>query len=147
MIISTEREVNCPVSSRLRQSSAPSRTFGTTVRTASEPRRFGTAPAEISRAGTSTTGLIWRGFDGESSFHLSFLLSIPTVFLAEILLYLGGGLFSLSPADGLLLAVASFAFGYLAIDAVLRVVRRVNLGYVALGMGILIIVVSLAGGG
>jgi len=101
----------------------------------------------ISRAGTSTTGLIWRGFDGEGSFHLSFLLSIPTVLLAELIFYLGGGLLAFPFIDGLALAVASFVFGYLTIDIVLRVVKRVNLGYVCLGMGLLIIAVSLAGAG
>ncbi len=59
--------------------------------------------------------------------------------------YVGGGLLTFSPADGVLLALASFVFGYLTIDAVLRIVKRVNLAYVALGMGIIIIVVSLAG--
>jgi undecaprenyl-diphosphatase len=101
----------------------------------------------ISRSGTSTTGLIWRGFDSESSFRLSFLLSIPTVILAEMVFYIGGSLLTFSPADGVLLALASFAFGYLTIEAVLRVVKRVNLTYVALGMGVIIIAVSLAGAG
>ncbi|MDD1662662.1 MAG: undecaprenyl-diphosphate phosphatase [Methanomicrobiales archaeon] len=101
----------------------------------------------ISRAGTSTTGLIWRGFEGESSFHLSFLLSIPTVLLAEMVFYLGGGLLSFPLAEGLALALASFIFGYITIDIVLRVVKRVNLAYVCLVMGLLIIAVSLAGAG
>ena len=101
----------------------------------------------ISRAGTSTTGLIWRGFDGEASFYLSFLLSIPTVLLAEMVFYAGGGLLSFPLADGLALALASFVFGYLTIDAVLRVVKRVNLASVCLAMGGIIIVVSLAGAG
>ncbi|HXW98301.1 MAG TPA: undecaprenyl-diphosphate phosphatase, partial [Methanomicrobiales archaeon] len=101
----------------------------------------------ISRSGTSTSGLIWRGFDSEASFHLSFLLSIPTVLLAEMVFYIGGSLVAIPPMDGLLLALASFVFGYLTIDAVLRIVKRVNLAYVALGMGIIIIVVGLAGAG
>ena len=101
----------------------------------------------ISRSGTSTSGLIWRGFDSEASFHLSFLLSIPTVLLAEMVFYIGGSLFALPPSDGLLLALVSFVFGYLTIDAVLRIVKRVNLAYVALGMGIIIIIVGLVGAG
>ncbi len=101
----------------------------------------------ISRSGTSTTGLIWRGFDSESSFHLSFLLGIPTVLLAEMVFYIGGGLLTFPLADGMLLALTSFVSGYLTLDAVLKVVKRVNLGYVALAMGALIIAVSLAGAG
>jgi undecaprenyl-diphosphatase len=101
----------------------------------------------ISRSGTSTTGLIWRGFDSESSFHLSFLLSIPTVLLAELVFYVGGSLLAFSLVDGMLLSLASFVFGYLTIDAVLKVVKRVNLAYVALALGLIIIAASLAGAG
>jgi undecaprenyl-diphosphatase len=101
----------------------------------------------VSRAGTSTTGLILRGFDSEASFHLSFLLSIPTVVLAEILFYLGGGLGKLPLVDGLALLAASFGSGYLAIDVVLRVVKRVNLGVLAIALGLLIIISGLAGAG
>ena len=64
-----------------------------------------------------------------------------------MIFYIGGSLLTFSPADGALLALASFAFGYLTIEAVLRVVKRVNLAYVALGMGVIIIAVSLAGAG
>lgn len=44
----------------------------------------------VSRSGTTTTALIWRGFDAESAFHLSFVLSVPTVLVAEMLLYACG---------------------------------------------------------
>jgi undecaprenyl-diphosphatase len=100
----------------------------------------------ISRAGTSTTALIWRGFDSESSFHLSFLLSIPTVILAELVLYVGG-LSSFPVWDGILLAVSSFIFGYLVLDVILRVVKKVNMAYVAFALGIIIIAVGLLGMG
>ena len=99
----------------------------------------------ISRSGTTTTGLIWRGFDSESSFHLSFLLSIPTVIVAELVLYIGGGLTSFPIFDGILLALSSFVFGYLALDILLKIVRRINLAYFALALGLLIIVAGLIG--
>jgi undecaprenyl-diphosphatase len=101
----------------------------------------------ISRSGTSTSGLIWRGFDSESSFHLSFLLSIPTVVLAELLLYVNGSLASFPISDGALLALFSFIFGYLTLGALLRLVRRINLAYVALALGLLMAVVGLLGYG
>jgi undecaprenyl-diphosphatase len=97
----------------------------------------------VSRAGTSTTGLIWQGFDSESSFHLSFLLSIPTVVIAEILLNYLGGLSSFPVSDGILLALTSFVVGYLTLDAVLRIVKKVNMAYVAFALGIIIIAVGL----
>ncbi len=101
----------------------------------------------VSRAGTSTTGLIWRGFDSESSFHLSFLLSIPTVVLAELVFYVGGAVTSFPVLDGLLLALSSFIFGYLALDALLRFVKKVNLAYVAFALGLIMIAAGLTGAG
>ena len=98
----------------------------------------------VSRSGSSITGLIWRGFDSESSYHLSFLLSVPTIFLAEVIIGLGGGgLGALPVADGLLLAISAFVFGYLTIDTVLKIMRRVNLAYLAFGLGTLMIAVGL----
>jgi len=99
----------------------------------------------VSRSGTSTTGLIWRGFDSGSSFYLSFLLSIPTVFFAEILLYAGGGMTSFPITDGIVLFVASFVVGYITLDTLLKLVRRFNIAYVVLALGIVIIVVGLSG--
>jgi len=99
----------------------------------------------ISRSGTSTTGLIWRGFDSESSFHLSFLLSIPTVIVAELVLYINGSLVAFPVTDGALLALSSFVFGYLALGALLKIVRHANLAYVALAMGLIITAAGLIG--
>ncbi len=102
----------------------------------------------VSRAGTSATGLIWRGFDSESSFNLSFLLSIPTVVFAELVFYIGGsGIQSFPVLDGILLALSSLVFGYLTLDAILKVVKKVNLAYVAFALGIIIIAAGLLGAG
>jgi len=101
----------------------------------------------VSRAGTSTTGLIWRGFDSESSFHLSFLLSIPTVILAELVFYVGGGITAFPVADGLLLALSSLVFGYLALDAILIIVKKVNLAYVVFALGAIMLAAGLSGAG
>jgi undecaprenyl-diphosphatase len=99
----------------------------------------------ISRSGTSTTGLIWRGFDSGSSFYLSFFLSIPTVFFAEILIYAAGGLQEFPVSEGIILFLSSFVVGYLTLDALLKVVRRINIAYVVLALGIIIILVGLSG--
>ena len=102
----------------------------------------------ISRSGTSTTGLIWRGFDSGSSFYLSFLLSIPTVVLAEILLNYGStGMKGLPAADGVILLLTSLIVGYLTLDGLLRVIKRVNIAYLVLILGVLIIAVGLTGVG
>ncbi|MFA5247089.1 MAG: undecaprenyl-diphosphate phosphatase [Candidatus Micrarchaeia archaeon] len=99
----------------------------------------------VSRSGTSTTGLIWRGFDSENSFHLSFLLSIPTVVCAELVLYLGGAAFSFPIADGLLLALSSFVFGYITIDALLKAVKRISVAKIAYFLGAIMIAAWMLG--
>lgn len=100
----------------------------------------------VSRAGTSTTALIWRGFDSESAFHLSFLLSIPTVFAMEVVLWIAQGVTSAIPfADGLMLAAASFFFGYLTIKVLIRAAHRLDVAYLAFIFGILMLLFGLWG--
>ena len=96
----------------------------------------------VSRAGTTSTALIWRSFDSESAFHLSFLLSIPSVVIAEIVFYLASPVGNLPTRDGLSLAISSFVFGYLSLDLILYFVRRVNIAYLAMLLGALIIIAA-----
>ena len=104
----------------------------------------------VSRAGCSTTGLIWRGFDAESAFHLSFLLSIPTVFIAEMVLWgaqmlTGGNAAPMPLADGLALALSSFVFGYITINVLLKLAHRINVASLAFLFGIMMLVFGLIG--
>ena len=100
----------------------------------------------VSRAGTSTTGLIWRGFNSESAFHLAFILSIPTVLIAEIVLWAAqGGVSAIPIMDGIALAVSSFVFGYLTIRALLQVAHRLNIAWLAFAFGIMMILFGLVG--
>lgn len=94
----------------------------------------------VSRAGTTSTALIWRSFDAESAFNLSFLLSIPSVALTEVVFYIGKAAGSLPFTDGIALSAASFVFGYLTLDIILRLVKKVNLSYVTIALGVLIII-------
>jgi undecaprenyl-diphosphatase len=101
----------------------------------------------VSRAGCTTTGLIWRGFDAESAFHLSFLLSIPTVFIAEMLLWAAQlaqpGASTIPLSDGLMLAASSFVFGYITINALLKLAHRINVASLAFLFGIMMLVFGI----
>ncbi len=100
----------------------------------------------VSRAGTTTTALIWRGFDAESSFHLSFLLAIPTVLGAEVLLWFvqaGSAAFPMS--QGLMLSTSSLIFGYLTIGALLKAAQRINVASLAFAFGIAMLAFALLG--
>jgi undecaprenyl-diphosphatase len=100
----------------------------------------------VSRAGATTTALIWRGFDAESSFHLSFLLSIPTVFLAEVVLWAAqGGVSAIPIWEGLTLSLCSFAFGYLTIHALIKVAHKINVAWLAFVFGMMMLAFGLLG--
>ncbi len=103
----------------------------------------------LSRSGVTTTGLIWRGFDAMSAFELSFILSIPTVFCAEMVLW-GYQLFadrsllgSLAFGDGLMLAAVSAVFGYLTIGVLLKLARRLDFSIIAGAFGLLMLIAGL----
>jgi undecaprenyl-diphosphatase len=96
----------------------------------------------VSRAGTTSAALIWRSFDSESAFYLSFLLSIPSVLMAEIIFYLGSQVKNLPLTEGIELIISSFIFGYLSLDGILHFVKKVNLAYLTIMLGALIIIVA-----
>jgi undecaprenyl-diphosphatase len=96
----------------------------------------------VSRAGTTSTALIWRSFDSESAFRLSFLLSIPSVVMAEILFNLFSQTGNLPVMDGIFLTISSFIFGYLSLDIILYYVKRINIAYLAMLLGALIIIAA-----
>ncbi|MFB6292573.1 MAG: undecaprenyl-diphosphate phosphatase [Candidatus Nanohaloarchaea archaeon] len=81
----------------------------------------------ISRSGSTVFGLFYRDFSSEDAFRLSFLMSVPAIFLAQIGINLFSG-FSLTP--GLLLATGvAFVVGYVSIDAILGIAERVEVAY------------------
>lgn len=95
----------------------------------------------VSRSGTTTSALLFRGHDGPSSFRLSFLLSIPAGIGAAVLIVLDtGGLPQVSPTAAGGALIASIVVGYAAIDALLRIVERVPFWAVCYGLGGLAIV-------
>jgi undecaprenyl-diphosphatase len=96
----------------------------------------------VSRAGTTSTALIWRSFDSESAFQLSFLLSIPSVVMAEILFYIFSPIGNLPFTDGISLVISSFIFGYLSLDFILYFVKRINIAYLTMLLGLLILIVA-----
>lgn len=98
----------------------------------------------ISRSGTTTGVLLIRQYDPPEAFRLSFVLSIPAALGAAALTLVGaGGLPGISPGAALAALAVSAVVGYLAIDALMRVVDRVPFWAVCFGLGGL----AIAGGG
>ncbi|MFH5801513.1 undecaprenyl-diphosphate phosphatase [Haladaptatus sp. CMAA 1911] len=95
----------------------------------------------VSRSGTTAGTLLFRGYNGENAFRLSFLLSIPAAAGAGVLVVLEtNGLPNVSLTMAIIALTTSAIVGYITIDALLRVVERVSFWAVCVGIGTLAIV-------
>ena len=97
----------------------------------------------ISRSGTTVSALLLRGHEGETSLRLSFLLSIPASIAASLIVLASDGVPAINPTAGALALAVSAVVGYLAVDALVRLVRKVPFWSVCVGFGAL----AVLGGG
>ncbi len=88
----------------------------------------------ISRSGATTSVLLFQGYNPTDAFKISFLLSIPTVLIGEVgFAILNGIVFN----KFILLGIAvSFIVGYIMIDVVLKIAKKVNFSYFCMGLGV-----------
>ena len=100
---------------------------------------FAAAPG-LSRSGLTVSALLLRGLRETDALRISFLMSLPVVFVANIALNLPL-LFGLSAAHvaGL---TASFLFGLLTIHGLLKLAKRINFGAFVIFFGILLLVAA-----
>lgn len=94
----------------------------------------------VSRSGMTVSSLLVRNVDETTALRLSFLLSIPLVLVANVVLNLNTLFFSL-PA--LLALLTSFLVGYATIGLLMRATQKFNFGWIALVFGVLMIVSAL----
>jgi undecaprenyl-diphosphatase len=97
----------------------------------------------VSRSGTTTSALLLRGHDGPASFRLSFLLSIPAALIGGTVGAVREGGIGVAPTAGLVALVVAAVVGYATIDLLMRVVRRVAVWTLCVGLGGLAIVGGL----
>lgn len=94
----------------------------------------------VSRSGTTASALLLRGHDGPASFRLSFLLSIPAAIGGGVIAVVSsGGLPNLTPLAAAIALATAAIVGYLSIDALMRLVKRVPFWGVCVGLGALAI--------
>lgn len=93
----------------------------------------------VSRSGSTTGVLLLRGYDGPTSFRLSFLLSIPAAVGGGLIAALDTGLGETTLVGGFAALASAAIVGYLTIDALMRVVERVQFWAVCIGLGALAI--------
>ena len=53
----------------------------------------------------------------------------------------------LPASDGIILLLTSLIVGYLTLDGLLRVIKRINIAYIVFVLGIIMIAVGLTGAG
>lgn len=89
----------------------------------------------ISRSGSTVFGLLYQDFSAEDAFRLSFLLSVPAVFIANI----GINIFSSFTVglEMLLASAVAFVVGYFTIDLVLEIADRTEVAYICFGLALI----------
>ncbi|MAG22246.1 MAG: hypothetical protein CL943_02995 [Candidatus Diapherotrites archaeon] len=88
----------------------------------------------ISRSGITTAVLLMEDFDPEQAFRLSFLLSIPSVFAAEVVFATIEGI-SFEPNMLIAIAVAAIV-GYASIDFLINIARKINFSIFCIVFGL-----------
>ncbi|MCU4718166.1 undecaprenyl-diphosphate phosphatase [Halapricum hydrolyticum] len=96
----------------------------------------------VSRSGVTAGALLLRGYDGPTSFRLSFLLSIPAAVGGGLLAFADTGLGDVTLLAAAVALGAAATVGYATIDALMRLVERVSFWGVCLALGLL----AIAGG-
>jgi undecaprenyl-diphosphatase len=91
----------------------------------------------ISRSGTTTGLFLLRKFDSETALKYSYLMSIPAVLGAEIVLQLMD-IVTVDSAS-ILAVVFSFIFGLLSIDLFLKIAKKVDFSNFCIILGIMTI--------
>jgi undecaprenyl-diphosphatase len=89
----------------------------------------------FSRSGLTVSALLLRNYDKEAALRLSFLMSLPIVLGANIILN-AENMFSFNTMSALSI-LSAFLFGIITIDLLLKLARRINFGVFVLFFGIL----------
>ncbi|MCK4287233.1 MAG: undecaprenyl-diphosphate phosphatase [Candidatus Lokiarchaeota archaeon] len=94
----------------------------------------------ISRSGVTVGTILLEKYDQDNALRLSFLMSVP-VAIASILvdiLFNEGSIFgTLDILTILITTIVSFVVGYLTIEFLLRIARKINFGYFCISYGVI----------
>ena len=96
----------------------------------------------LSRSGLTISALLVRKYSLKDTFYLSFLMSIPIVFLAQIALPIFEKEFAIT-SSFLVGALTAAVVGFISIRALLQFAQRVNFFKATLTLGIIIIILGI----
>jgi undecaprenyl-diphosphatase len=98
----------------------------------------------VSRSGTTVSALLLRGHPAEGALRLSFLLSVPASLGAGVLVVAEtGSAPSVTPLAAAVALGAAAVWGYVTVDALVRLVRTVAFWVVCVGLGSLAVVAGV----
>ncbi len=100
----------------------------------------------ISRSGVTTSTILFENHQKDTALRLSFLMSIPVTFGAILfdIIFGEGSVFGiLNPIIILIITAISFIVGYLSIEILLRIVKKVQFGYFCILYGIISFIVII----
>lgn len=95
----------------------------------------------ISRSGITTGTLLLQGYSVEKAFKLSFIMSIPIVFLAQFAFPLIKGTFTIT-GPMVVAALTAAVVGYFSMYYLIEFAKKYNFKYVTLTLGIFVILIS-----
>ncbi len=90
----------------------------------------------FSRSGLTVSTLLFRKFDEVSAMRLSFLMSMPIIFLGNIVLNFDKEFLSWSAFLGVL---SAFVVGIITINLFFRLIKKINFGYFAIFFSVMMV--------
>ena len=98
----------------------------------------------ISRSGVTVGTILLEKYDQDNALRLSFLMSVPVVIGSIVvdIIFSEGSIFgTLDILTILITTIVSFSVGYLTIEFLLRIARKINFGYFCISYGVIAYVI------
>jgi undecaprenyl-diphosphatase len=99
----------------------------------------------VSRSGVTIAALLLGKFSDTSALRMSFIMSLPVVLGANIVLNFNTSFLSIFNLNGLIGLFAAFFVGFITIHLFLALSRRINFGWFALSFGVFMLFAALLG--
>jgi len=90
----------------------------------------------VSRSGITVSALLIEDYEQNSALKLSFLMSVPVAFAAIGLDFISGDAMRLDLTTILVATIFSFIVGYLSMEVLLKLAKKIEFGYFCLIYGI-----------
>ncbi|MDD5032663.1 MAG: undecaprenyl-diphosphate phosphatase [Candidatus Pacebacteria bacterium] len=92
----------------------------------------------LSRSGLTIASLLFRRFNDTDALKLSFLMSLPAVFCANVFFFISGRGIEIG-ISGITGVLTSFVFGLLTMGFLFRLSKKINFGWFAVSFGFLVL--------